>query len=481
MMNRHLPSSPQVNQLSTAIIVLFALMFLILPCRATAQELVTIPDAKALAEAKKLVDEVYADLLDAKTDEDRVAAARVLIMRAEETENALAAKYMMYDTARSLAVQAGDTETTMDAIGGLAATFDNKSGGFIDLAVTALQDLSRKARSSAQHAAIAQAGIAVIEQLTLADRHGEAMNLLARIRTSAQRSRRPELVNAYKAMQDKLRTIRDETERITDHLKAIEQNPDDPALNLSVGRYLALYRDDWEAALPLLSRSSDEALAAAAKADLAGARDTKTQIALGDQWWAIASQKGKLEKQGLSERAKYWYRLALTSSTGIERAVLTKRLEPAGQVKWGDLVLKPGIRTMFQADDDKAGAKPGPIEMKSKWPFKKKPLEADRTITLHFDGYLYFPETKKVGLMAQSTFCSMTVEINGNRVFNGRGSSEVPVKLIKGYNAIRGSVVVTVARIENPDQLPIAELFLTELDGKSIDIPAEHWFHDATQ
>ena len=243
---------------------LASLLALAMSFNASAQDLADIPDAAALAEAKKLVQDAYGDLLAAKTDEEKAAAARILVRRADDTDDIPAAKYMMYDTARTMAVEAGDTQAAMDAINGLMGSFKNESDGFLSVASSALQALSRKARNETQYAAVAQAGMQVADKLVAADRQDEAMELLTRLRNSAARSRRPELNNAYKELINELKTIREQTERIADDLKAIERNPNDPALNLSVGKYLVLYRGDWASGLKMLAKSSDEALAAAA-------------------------------------------------------------------------------------------------------------------------------------------------------------------------------------------------------------------------
>ncbi len=463
--------------LSRALLVCLLLVSANPPGAALAQ-LLPVPDAAAQAEAKRLVNEVYADLVNAKTDDERVAAARVLIMRAAETHNAPAAKYVMYDTARSLAVEAGDTDAAMDAIDGLRTGFEGDS---LTVAASSLQDLARKARTESQHAAVAQAGIGVAERMIAAERYDDAATLLARLRSSALRSKRPELGSAYKAMPEELRVIRTEADRIADDLKAIEQNPDDPKLSLSVGKFLTLYRGDWEAGLPLLAQSSDQALASAAKADLDGASEAKSQIAIGDQWWSLASAQTGIEQQGLAERARQWYRFALPSTSGIERSALVKRLAPSGQVRWGDLVLEPGIRTMIEVDGDTAEARPGPVAAEANWEFAKKPAGAQRRIILHFEGYLYFPRTAEVGLKTLSIASSMRVEVNGHAAVSGNGNSEAPVQLVKGYNQVRGSITVPVVYIDDPERTPSANLSLSELDGKPIAIPADHWFHDATR
>lgn len=386
----------------------------------------------------------------------------------------------MYETARSLAVEAGDTNTAMDAIDGLIQSFDG-ANTFLDKATISLQALSRKARNDKQYAEVARGGLLVVEQLVAAGRQEDAMDLLTSLRNSAMRSRRPELINTYKEMAGDLRTIREEADRIEGDLIAIKRNPDDPMLNLSVGKYVALYRGNWEKGLEMLAKSSDDALSAVAMADLVGARDAKTQIALGDQWWDLASKHSKIEERNLKERAKYWYIKALPSTSGIERGLLTKRLSPPGQITWGDLVLEPGIRTVIEIDGNIAGAKPGPISEEAKWEINKKPAGAKKTVRLHFEGYLYFPRTLEVGLKTSTKASSIIINVNGRAAVSGNGGSEAPVQLVKGYNAIYGTIIVPVTYIDNPDLKSTASISLTELDGKAIPIPAEHWFHDVTR
>ena len=401
-MTDFMPNASRLRKAYRSFAVMQGLFFLTLMISladaAHAQVLEDIPDAAALAEAKNLVDEIYGDLLDAKTDDDRAAAARVLIMRAAETDNLPAAKYMMYDAARSLAVEAGDTEAAMDAINGLMNSFKNDSAGFLDMAASSLQSLSRKARNDTQYAAVAQSGLAVAEKMIAADLQEDAMDLLTRLKNSALRSRRPELISTYKEMLDDLRAIENEAQRIAGDLEAIELNPDDPALNLSVGKYLALYRENWQKGLQMLAKSSDTALAAAAKADLTGAGTAEAQIMIGNNWWALASEYSKLEERNMTERAKYWYRKALPSATGIERSLLNKRLAPPGQVKWGDLVLEPGIRTWIELDGDTAGTKPGPIAKEAIWEFDKKPSGAKNDSYCTLRGICTFLKVRKWGL-----------------------------------------------------------------------------------
>lgn len=448
---------------------------------ACAQRLSQIPDAAAQAEAKKLVDEVYADLLDASNNEDRAAAARLLILRAMETKNSPAAKYVMYDNARLMAVEAADTATAMDAIKGLMSSFKDESGSFLRMASISLQSLSRKARNDTEYAAVARAGVEIAEKMIASMHQEDAMDLLSKLKNATLRSRRPELISTYKELVEELKAIEEQTKRITADIKAIKINPDDPSLNLSVGKYHALYRGDWQTGLMMLAKSSDDSLAVAAKADLAGADDMKMQIAHGDKWWALANKHSKHEAKAMYERAKHWYRKALPSSSGIERSLLTKRTSSQGQVTWGDLVLKPGIRTAIDPSGKADQVQFGAIVKQAIWTFDKKPPRAQQRIKLHFDGYLYSPKTIFTEIMTSTKGClSMNVEVNGEKTVGGSGDSQARVLLIKGYNSVRGSVIVPVVNIENLGPKPIAELLLINEQNQEFSIPAEQWFHDAS-
>ena len=161
--------------------------------------------------------------------------------------------------------------------------------------------------------------------------------------------------------------------------------------------------------------------------------------------------------------------------------MLIKRLKTSGQVKWGDLVLNPGIRTWTEVDGKKSSAKPGPIATKSSWGFKTKPAGADTYFKLYFEGYLYFPRTEETRLLAGTSGTSIMVMVNGKRALYGSGDTEAPVQLLKGYNSVRGYIRVSVNKLGNKDKHPWGFISFTEQNGQSIDIPSELWFHDVTK
>ncbi len=435
------------------------------------------PDAAALAEATALVNDVYRELLNVKTDADRLAAARVLIMRGDETHNAPAAKYVLYDTARSLGVAANDITTANDAMDAIEKHF---IADLLDQRMDAVLSVSRSARTDEQHTQVAQAALRLVEQLVIAERYDDAANLLTRTRPSAVKSKRPEINSAYKEVPEQLRVIKTEATRIAADLAAFEQRPDDPALNLSVGRFVTFYKGDWTLGLPMLAKASDPKLSHAAKLDLAGATETKAQMAIGDQWWGLAVDNDQpIERRALQERARQWYRFAVPNTSGIERSMLNNRLAAEGGIKWGDLSLVPGIAMKMEPDGDAQRAVDLPDHKQAAWVFAQAPQGVTRSYRAHFDGYLYTPNGGQVTLDVTTSRCELVLQVNGQDVAATRGRSRQPIQLIKGYNSVRGHIQLYVRHFEMPGDQAEARLSLVSNDGRPIEIPPEHWFRVA--
>ena len=68
--------------------------------------------------------------------------------------------------------------------------------------------------------------------------------------------------------------------------------PDDPAANLTLGKYLCFSRGDWQQGFSRLAKGSDPVLAELASKGLVNPTDAAVQEALGDDWWK-ASEAAK--------------------------------------------------------------------------------------------------------------------------------------------------------------------------------------------
>jgi hypothetical protein len=91
-------------------------------------------------------------------------------------------------------------------------------------------------------------------------------------------------------------------------IAALGTKPDDPALNLTAGKYLAFVLGEWPAAIEHLSKSSDKALAGAAQKELDPTNsDTAVkQVGLGDEWVKAAKSYPALSTK-IYDHASDWY------------------------------------------------------------------------------------------------------------------------------------------------------------------------------
>jgi hypothetical protein len=106
----------------------------------------------------------------------------------------------------------------------------------------------------------------------------------------------------------------------------LEKQPDDPAANLTVGKYHCFQKGDWEKGISLLARSGDPALKAAAALEVAAAADPANQVKAGDAWWDLAEKEQGKAQAALRARAIHWYQQALPEISGLAKAKAEKRV-----------------------------------------------------------------------------------------------------------------------------------------------------------
>lgn len=306
-------------------VVLVVAAFLIGAGVTWAQEKTPVPDDAAQAKARELVREVYGKEYEAaKTPSERLALARRLLDAAAGVKGDPANHFVLLRTAKDVAVLAGDAETALEAVGQLVQTFEVDS---IQMKVDCLGAVAKAAKSSSQHAALAEQASSLIDAAVAAEDFEAAGKLGGIARDSARRARNYTLVKEIVA---RLKVIDEAKAGYAEYEKAVarlEESPTDPDANLSAGRYLCLVKGDWEKGIPMLALGSDEALKAVARKDLKGASSAAEQVTLGDGWWELAQTREDGQKEMLL-RAGSWYDEAKAGSlSGLALTKVQKRLE----------------------------------------------------------------------------------------------------------------------------------------------------------
>lgn len=103
----------------------------------------------------------------------------------------------------------------------------------------------------------------------------------------------------------------------------LASDAEDPDANLTVGKYLAFDRNDWENGLPLLGKGSDALLKPVVEKDLANPKDPKDQVKVGDGWTEWGAKRAAFRPPALL-RAMYWYQTAWPFLEGADKDSLRK-------------------------------------------------------------------------------------------------------------------------------------------------------------
>lgn len=111
---------------------------------------------------------------------------------------------------------------------------------------------------------------------------------------------------------------------------ALAANPNDPAANLTLGKYLAFQKNEWAAAIPRLAKGSDAVLRSVAERELARPGTGAEKVDAGDAW-AEAAKKLPALKRNLQDRAAWWYVQAWPSVDGAAKDGLRDRFRKAFQ------------------------------------------------------------------------------------------------------------------------------------------------------
>jgi len=169
-----------------------------------------------------------------------------------------------------------------------------------------------------------RAALRVVDHLAAEEDFAGAGKLIAALQSASQGQvavvkdvqARSKALSAGKAAFDQTRRDRD----------VLATAPDDPAANLSVGRYLCFNQRSWSEGLLLLAKCADPAIKEAALAELAAPAAEGDIAALGDRWWSLAEKQSDAHRPSVMLHAAELYRRAVPAITGLRKSAMEKRI-----------------------------------------------------------------------------------------------------------------------------------------------------------
>ncbi|MCM2372123.1 putative Ig domain-containing protein [Aporhodopirellula aestuarii] len=315
---------------------------------------VPIPPEEDRVRVGKLVQDIYRDeYRAAKTTLQQSEIAQKILSAGSETTDDAAGRYVMLRLARDIAIRAGDADTATEAVDALVTSFH-----IDEFPLRAQTLIAVTGRLSSTHYGATKDALLELADIAIEmDDYDAAQQIVAAASADAKRARDwdssskvDKLANRIAAMQAKFRGIADELKQFQEDATKLS-----PEAALTVGKFYAFSKNEWQVALGLLVAGNDKQIADAARAE----RTLQNQIAkqkkmddatyeacldVADLWWRCAESLKDSEQIAATLHAGYYYQLALPGIKGLQNAKAESRIRDARAV--GEIV------SPLKSDDD---------------------------------------------------------------------------------------------------------------------------------
>ncbi|HET6882235.1 MAG TPA: hypothetical protein VFI31_18870 [Pirellulales bacterium] len=260
---------------------------------------------------------------EAATVDEKSALAERLWKAIEPFRNDSTAFFVLLTTVRDLAVEGKNSTLAFNAVDELTKHFAVDP---LALKVELVERLAKSLQEIAALQALCEAALEIVDDAMAEGKLDAAKRLCTVLPSLVAKSRDTAFRRRVQDRAAEVKRLASQWSELPAATETLERNPDDPHANWLFGKYLATVLEDWNEALPKLSRCDDDSWAVAARQDLSQPGGAAEQVDAGDQWWHLALKASSLEKPPLQRRAAEWYRRALPNLSGTAALQIQKRL-----------------------------------------------------------------------------------------------------------------------------------------------------------
>lgn len=280
------------------------------------------PDAVAQAAARTLIHSLFREEYAHTDPASRRALAQRLLREASATRDDPAARFVLFEEAADLASAAGDLATALSAL--------NLQAQDTLLDLLSLQTRAAlRAQNAAQpdaSPAVARACLALLDDAIAADRFDLGDQLAKAAANAADRARQVALAADVQRRLTRYRTLAVAFANVENARRILQQHPNDPAANCTIGRFYCLLKGQWHLGLPAFARGGQEPWNTLARQELASPVDGAAQVQLADAWWALADTLSGSDQAAVRAHAADCYRTAAASIAGLTLTRIQTRL-----------------------------------------------------------------------------------------------------------------------------------------------------------
>jgi hypothetical protein len=303
-----------------------------------ARQKADVPNAAGLRDARKRVNDVFADeIAKAKTADQKNALAKKMLAASAEMKNDSDARYVLLGMARDIALAAGDVQGALDAVSAL----DQYKLDGIKAKTDVLAAASKSIQTPGDALALVGSIDHVIDEALAAGRYDVAIQLAKLAASTAKSTKDADTTSHATTKLEDVREIEAASVGARKAAETLTKQPHDADAKLALGRFEGFQKGQWETSLPLLAQGSDAGLRSIAQRDLDHPADASKQVELADGWWALSEKEKGLAQRNIRAHAAQCYATALPNLTGLAKAKAEKRVkewQAAPSVGWVDLL-----------------------------------------------------------------------------------------------------------------------------------------------
>ncbi len=293
------------------------------------------PDQQARREAEKKIRDVFKQEFSEVGDPQKKSnLAAKLFMQGQQTTDDPTSRFVLMELACQMSAEAGELALSLEVAGQMQRLYQVDAlaikGFLLDKAVKT----TWSGRPASVDRQIVQAALRLIEESVANDDLVLATRFLKTAVTGARRCRDSALLRKVTERGQELDRQARQFDAAKQALDLLAEEPANARANLTAGRWYCFYAGNWEKGLPMLAKGNDPVLSEMARREMTRPQDAKDQLALADDWLALAEKQSGPVKSATEARAVYWFKQSLPSLAGLASTRVEKtieRLAPAEQ------------------------------------------------------------------------------------------------------------------------------------------------------
>lgn len=303
-----------------------------------------VPDAAAQDAASQKIRQLFAaDFAKAKKEPEKLSLAARLEQLADDTNDDMAIKYVGFDEARKLAMEAGDLSKCVGLVNALCIEFKIDHS---ELKFATFKGIAPNLKSQLLNRALAEAALPLVDRFMQAGNYSSAADVAAIAVQAATRAKDKPLQTDAQEARKESQALADEFSDAQKAETTLKTTPDDHAARLVWGRWLCLNQNNWSDGLKVLQRCGDETLQGLAERDLRGPNETEA-LKLGKDWLEYAKGESDHRHAAFATRALHWLEQAHARTERLAKFEIEQFIEEAVKIRdWNSPL--PALLTLIE-------------------------------------------------------------------------------------------------------------------------------------